>query len=243
MKIGSRRRLWFYYLMLFACTFIACTGINHVLPNAVDAFDAFSLGWGYPYPGVICTFSLMLCWALDVMMDRRKKTTQVTDYVMVVETEDDLPPANPYLFSGAMCSQSLLEGLVLGAAPVQHVDTNYVYVIMGVLAAHKCAEGFSLSLVYAAYEYEFGSQLVLLCLYAVLTPIGLVIGLLVEGLSFSGPFPLVAGILSAASAAVFIYAGLAIIVSRIVPMQAKTNWRYLFVIAGWAASSAISWFA
>src|SRR5665213_1372459 len=69
-----RPRAWFYYLLLFSCTLIASTGINHVLPNAIDAFDGYKDGWGYPYPGIICTFSIIVSWALDVIMDPRKQT-------------------------------------------------------------------------------------------------------------------------------------------------------------------------
>jgi zinc transporter ZupT len=240
---GIQMRTWFYYLMLFSCTLIASTGINHVLPNAIDAFDAYKSGWGYPYPGLICTFVMFLSWMLDVFMDRRKNTIPVTSQYEILDNEDDLPPADPYLFTGAIYIHSVLEGLVLGGAPIDSgTPSKYLYVIMSVLSVHKCFEGFSLAVLYEAYEYEKWSQITLLVTYALLTPTGILIGLLFM-FAFKGVESLVAGICTAISAGVFIYAGLSILVTRIVPIYARTNWRFLFVLLGWAVSAAISWFA
>jgi ZIP Zinc transporter len=239
---GARPRTWFYYLMLFSCALIATTGVNHVLPNAVDAFDDYRSGWGYPYPGVICTFAMVLAWSLDVVMDRRKQTVPVAYSTQLMDTDDDLPPADPYLFTGAIYLHSVLEGLVLGAAPIESKKTGYLYVIMAVLAIHKCFEGFSLAVLYEAYEYEKWSRILLLGFYSTLTPLGVAIGL-VLAFTLSGVESLVAGICCAISAGVFIYAGISIMVSRVVPNYARTNWRFLFVAAGWAVSSAVSWFA
>jgi len=236
-------RKWFYYLMLFSCTLISSTGINHVLPNAIDAFDTYKSGWGYPYPGVICSFVIFVSWVLDVIMDRRKNTIPVTGQYIILDDEEDLPPADPYLFTGAIYMHSILEGLVLGGAPIDNgTPSRYLYVVMAVLTIHKCFEGFSLAVLYEAYEYERWSQIFLLLIYSLLTPAGILIGLILS-FAFAGTESLVAGICSAVSAGVFIYAGLSILVTRVVPVYAKTNWRFLFVFLGWFASSAISWFA
>ena len=236
-----RPTAWFYFLMLFSCSLISCTGINHVLPNAVDAFDVYRRGWGYPYPGIICTFFVILSWALDVVMDRRKQTIQVAYSTHLQDEEEDLPPADPYMFTGALCAHSILEGLVLGAAPITS-KSSYIYVILGVLTIHKCFEGFGLAVLYEAYEYQKWTKIMLLFAFSLLTPLGIFLGLVLL-LSFSGIASLIAGIASAASAGVFLYAGISIIVSRIVPSYARSNWRFLMIFAGWAVSSTIAWFA
>ena len=236
-----RPTAWFYFLMLFSCALISSTGINHVLPNAVDAFNVYRHGWGYPYPGIICTFFIVISWALDVMMDKRKQTVQVAYSVMLQDTEEDLPPADPYMFTGALYIHSILEGLVLGAAPVSS-KSSYIYVILAVLTIHKCFEGFSLAIMYEAYEYRNWTKYALLIIFSLLTPLGILLGLALM-LSFSGVDSLIAGIASAASAGVFLYAGISIMVSRIVPVYARSNWRFLMILAGWAISSAIAWFA
>jgi zinc transporter ZupT len=228
--------------MIFSCTLIASTGINHVLPNAVDAFNDFRSGWGYPYPGIICTFVMGLAWALDVIMDHRKQTISVAYSLQMIDLEDDLPPADPYLFTGAIYLHSMLEGLVLGASPVDSTSSVRLYVIMGVLALHKCFEGFSLAVLYEAYEYQRWTSILLLGIYALLTPGGIGVGMILS-FTLSGYESLVAGVCCAISAGIFIYAGISIIVSRIVPAYGRTNWRFLFVLTGWAVSSGIAWFA
>jgi zinc transporter ZupT len=243
-KNAVRPRASFYYLMLFSCILIAATGINHVLPNAVDAFEAYRSGWGYPLPGIILTFMLALSFVLDVVMDRRKQTVAVAGTMGIFDDEEDLPPADPYLFSGAIYIHSVLEGLVLGAAPIDTTTNvpSYLYVILAVLALHKCAEGFSLAIIYEAYEYERWSQLLLLGTYALLTPAGVLVGMILM-LAFSGVASLIAGICCAVSAGIFVYAGISIMTTRVVPNYARTNWRFLFIFAGWGLSSAIAWFA
>jgi len=239
----SRPRALFYYLMLFSASFIACTGLNHALPNAVDAFNAYQHGLGYPWPGIIATASWTVAYIMDTIMDHRKQTVSVTYNTMLVDTDDDLPPANPWLFTAAIYIASSLEGLVLGASPLDTGEqTKYLYIILTVLTLHKAVEGFSLANVYEAYEYDLWMQVGLLAVYAVLTPIGILSGLILL-LSFSGHNALIAGIFSSIAAGIFIYAGISLFVSRVIPNTVRTNWRFLCMGLGWLASSAISWFA
>jgi zinc transporter ZupT len=238
----GRSRQIFLYLLMFSCSLIMCTGVNHVLPNAIDAFDDYESG-SYARATIITTFVMILSWALDILMDPRKQSITVAYSTVLVDTNDDLPPADPWLFTGAIFIHSILEGLVLGAAPVETGSaTRALYVITAVLTLHKCFEGFALATIYEAYEYDTAMKVVLLLLYSLLTPVGILVGLLVT-IVFSGYTSLVAGISCAISAGIFIYAGVSLLVSRVMPDYLRTNWRYPFVAAGWFVSSAVAYYA
>lgn len=238
-----RPKALFYYLMIFSANFIACTGVIHVFANAVDALNTFQAGLGNPWAGAIATFAWTFSYFMDSFTDQRKQTVAVAYSTVMIDTDEDLPPANPWLFTGAIFVHSLLEGIVFGASPLDTGEqTKYLFIIFAVLAMHKAIEGFSLANIYEAYEYDFWTQVGLLVVYACLAPLGILIGLILL-LSFSSYNALIAGICSAIAAGVFIYAGLSLLVSRVIPGNVRTNWRYLCMGLGWLASVVIAWFA
>lgn len=236
-------RLWFYAFLLFSATLILTTGIVHVIPNALESMDDFRDGFSYPYAYIIVSFSLLCCWIIDILLDPNNDTIEL-GYGYNIDEDDSYPTTTPYFFTVALILHSLLEGVVLGSSPIEqdNVKNNpgkYLYVLLVVLGVHKSFEAFSLGVIYEAYLFSSYFKFIALFCLSIATPIGVVIGLLLDDI-ISSSLPIIAGIICSIAAGIYLYSGSALLMHK-PPAWGRNNFRFLSILFGWLIPCAISW--
>eukprot|EP00461_Guttulinopsis_vulgaris_P004655 UN04657 len=131
----------------------------------------------------------------------------------------------------ALSFHSVVEGIVLGSS-----DSETIKSILVAILAHKGLESFALgaSLINAKVSAK---KFVAFCLcFALMTPIGILIGLLAES-GFEGP---VSACLSGFGAGTFLYVSIVEVLLPQFNKQVDTMWKVLALAAGYAGMAAIA---
>ena len=130
----------------------------------------------------------------------------------------------PYLLLIALSVHGLFEGTALG---VQRELKDTVFLAIAIVA-HKWAESFTLGISFSKSSTEKGSYIRMIILFAVFTPIGILLGLLVISAD-----PLTQGIFLAISAGTFIYISASeVIVEEFAITKYRFQKYFLFLCGG-----------
>jgi len=140
--------------------------------------------------------------------------------------QHDAKVRHAYVFLLALSIHSIFEGLGLGA---QHTDDGLVSVIIAVVS-HKCLEAFALGVGIWQAKFSRWHNLLLLVLYSMTTPVGIIIGMVS---SDAEPY-LISGIMTGIASGSFFYVALI----EIIPSElAAPGWfktKLCMVYLGWA---------
>ena len=163
----------------FAAGVFLGAGFVHMLPDANAAWD--QLGWHYPIGMLLAAGAIALMLLFEhVLPPEDAHQALHAPSADRFGTHGDHASATPavYAILIALSIHSLLEGLALGAQR----ELRSALVIFAAILAHKSMEGFALGVSLARSTAPGVRALRLLGLFAVATPIGIVVGATVGAL-------------------------------------------------------------
>jgi solute carrier family 39 (zinc transporter), member 1/2/3 len=163
----------------FAAGVFLGAGFVHMLPDANAAWE--QLGWHYPIGMLLAAGAIVLMLLFEHVLP-----PEDAHHAMHAPSADrfgvhsDSAAATPavYAILTALSIHSLLEGLALGAQR----ELRSALVIFAAILAHKSMEGFALGVSLARSAAPGVRALRLLGLFAVATPVGIVVGATVGAL-------------------------------------------------------------
>ena len=160
----------------FAAGVFLGAGFVHMLPDANAAWA--QLGWHYPIGMLLAAGAIVLMLLFEHVLP-----PEDAHHAMHAPSADrfgDHPAATPavYAILIALSIHSLLEGLALGAQR----ELRSALVIFAAILAHKSMEGFALGVSLARSAAPGAREVRLLGLFAIATPVGIVVGATVGAL-------------------------------------------------------------
>ena len=165
----------------FAAGIFLGIGLIHMLGDASEAWRD-SLGWDYPMALLLAGGAfLLLLWFEHVALSGRahRAVHQAGGVVTPIEAEaGQTPPVSrlyPYALVIALSIHSLIAGVAMGAQETL-ADVTLIFTA---IVAHKSTAGFALGVSLARNDIPRGRSLSLIGLFALVTPIGILVGLLV----------------------------------------------------------------
>lgn len=175
----------------FAAGIFLGIGLIHMLGDASDTWRT-SLGLDYPMALLLAGVAfLFLLWFEHVALQDRfhdavhapggiipdfnHATLFVSEDAKTLDTPTQAVALYPYALIVALSIHSLIAGITMGA---QNSIAN-VLLIFVAIAAHKSTAGFALGVSLARNAIPRGRALRLIGLFSVMTPIGIIVGLLV----------------------------------------------------------------
>lgn len=166
----------------FAAGVFLAAGIVHMLPDADRIWS--ELGWTYPMAFALAAFAFVLMLLVEHVLlpesaHREVHAPSGERFAMVAEQHGGALAA--YSVLTALSIHSLLAGLALGAQP----DLTRALIISLAILAHKSAAGFALGISLARSKLSSQQAWRLVALFAVATPLGGLLGTVVEA-SFEG---------------------------------------------------------
>jgi len=137
-----------------------------------------------------------------------------------------------YIFFIALSIHSLMEGMGLGA---QQTETGFLSIFIAI-ASHKLLEAFALGV--SVYNGGFSRRisLTLLAFYSLLTPMGIIVGMVVAAQASE----LAAAILTGIAAGSFFYVALLEILPNELRHGPYLEWKLALVWIGWGFMSFIA---
>jgi zinc transporter 1/2/3 len=155
----------------FAAGVFLGAGFVHILPNANAAWA--QLGWRYPIGMLLAAGAIVLMLLFEHVLppEDAHHALHAPSADRFGAHGDHAAPA-VYAILTALSIHSLLEGLALGAQR----ELRSALVIFAAILAHKSMEGFALGVSLARSAEPATRAARLLALFAVATPIGIVLG-------------------------------------------------------------------
>jgi zinc transporter 1/2/3 len=159
----------------FAAGVFLAAGLVHMLPDADEIWTG--LGWDYPMAFLLAGFAFAFMLLVEHVLLPEQAHQEVhapsgERFARVAEHHQDTLSA--YAVLTALSIHSLLAGLALGAQP----DLSRALIISLAIIAHKSAAGFALGISLARSPLPTAQSWRLVCLFAVATPVGGLIGAL-----------------------------------------------------------------
>ena len=202
----------------FAAGIFLGIGLVHMLDDASKAWSE-SLGWSYPMGLVLAGGAfLLLLWFEHVALPGRLHHAVHEPGGVISDLDRAEPPSDesvdehrlhahrvsrlyPYALIVALSIHSLIAGIAMGA---QRTLANVVLIFVAI-AAHKSTAGFALGVSLARNEVHRRRALGLIGLFAMITPIGIVLGLLATNALHSRGQTIFDAVFLALAAGSFIY--------------------------------------
>lgn len=175
---------------IFSCGVFLGAGLIHMLPTAEKSFSS-ALAYSYPYPFVICAFTILLLSFIE---------QGVTSF-FTHHQRSTTPTWMPYLLSILLSIHSLLAGSALG---IQNNISSFLVIFVAIIA-HKGAEAFALGI--NMYQHNLRKPIItkLILLFSLMTPVGVLLGSsLLHFLNTNSGY-VFAGIFNSIAAGTFIY--------------------------------------
>ncbi|MEM7136034.1 MAG: ZIP family metal transporter [Myxococcota bacterium] len=170
----------------FAAGIFLGIGIIHMLGDASETWRE-SLGWDYPMGLLLAGGAfLLLLWFEHVALPARVHDAFHEPGGVISGLNPDQPSSDgvgtphasrlyPYALVVALSIHSLIAGIAMGA---QRTIANVVLIFVAIVA-HKSTAGFALGVSLARNDVPRRRALRLIGLFAMVTPIGIIVGLLV----------------------------------------------------------------
>lgn len=193
----------------FAAGIFLGTGLIHMLAEAAEAWR--ELGWRYPMAFVLAAAAFALLLLVEHVLFPESAHAVVHAHTGGGEHaghgDASLPPetfsrrASTYALVIALSLHSVLAGLALGA---QHALDNLLVIVVAILA-HKSAEGSALGISLAAAHLAPRRAHALLLLFALTTPLGVLLGVGVDHFTSAAPGTLFEAIMLSLTGGTFLY--------------------------------------
>lgn len=188
----------------FAAGIFLGLGLLFMLQNSNDHFERLVPGVRYPIAGALAMTSFLLLMLIEHVLPTRRADHMV--HVEIAEGTADVVQADkssfaPMMLLGALGFGSFIAGLALGA----QLHLKNMMLIFIAIIAHKGTAGFALgvSMRLGGLPQVLGRKLIML--FALTTPTGILVGMLVGGLMAGRGEQLFATTSTALLAGVFLY--------------------------------------
>ena len=221
----------------FAGGVLLAAGLIHLLGDAASGFAAIWPNVDFPWAFTIAAGSFLLILGLERVLPRTPRLP-----VGSVDTRDLIDPEAdsiaeaalgsrqyPYLLLLTLSIHSLIAGMALGA---QTSLAGFLILLIAILA-HKSAAGFSLGVSLQRIGVPIGRARTLVLGFAVMTPLGVILGSLIAALLDSSGEQVFEALFDAIAAGTFIYiASLDILREEFLPPREGRRIKWLFSAAG-----------
>lgn len=158
----------------------------HMLPDAIKLFDQL-YGFSYPIPEVICVFGFLLLLFLE----------RLSHANACIHTT----PSIPYILAIILIFHAIIEGAALGIGATL---SETVMLFIAILA-HKGSESFALCITLLRHQLPFKRVVFIVIFAALMTPLGISLGALINLFTFARSGQLTAAIFNAFAAGTFLY--------------------------------------
>ena len=167
----------------------------HMLPDAVHAFAHHYPNQPFPIAEGICVGGFLFLLFLE--------------RISFVKAEQNHSPdaahghthAIPYIIAFTLIIHSLIEGMALGIGNT----FSQAFMIFIAILAHKGSESYALCTLLMQHQLAFRRLLGILLFFALMTPLGILLGTLMNALPFTTDNDLPAAIFNAFAAGSFLY--------------------------------------
>lgn len=203
-----------------ACGVFLGAGLIHMLGDASSEF--LSAGYQYPFAFLLAGASFLTLLLLEHVGTEMEAHHTSTKSMAILATL-------------MLSIHSLLEGAAVG------ISGEFLTAMILALAifAHKWAASFSLALQINKSAFSFKSSLSLFLIFAVMTPIGIMIGDTI--LASTGNHPLLTPIFSSLAAGTFLYIGTLHGLRRATMIERCCNMReFLFMLLGFTLMAIVA---
>lgn len=169
----------------FAAGVFLGAGLIHMLPDATEAWQA--LGWHYPMAYLLATFAIILLLLVEhvLLPDRAHLHSHAPSGEPFLHIDELPSPLTAYAVLVALSAHSFVAGLALGAQP----KISSALIISAAILAHKTTAGFALGVSLARGRLPRRRAWALLLVFAVATPLGILIGTVLDH-TLEGPVQL-----------------------------------------------------
>lgn len=196
-------------------------GLLHMLGDSAEGF--ISLGYSYPMPFLLAGSVFLLLLLLEHMQRE------------VSEHKGTATPGFALLAVLILSIHSFLEGAALGLGST----LSAFLIIFSAIIAHKWAEAFALATQISKSTLSNRMGLILFSVFAVMTPIGIVIGDMIT--QHMKHIPLMEPVFSALAGGTFLYLGTLHGLSQSFMVKQCCNLRhFLFVILGFTIMAVVA---
>lgn len=193
----------------------------HMLGTASDGF--YKLSYQYPFAFLLAGIMfLFLLWLEHIGRE-------------IVVHKGDASGAFAVLATLMLSVHAFLMGMALGLSD----SLSVAIVVLLAIMAHKWAESFSLAIQINKSRFTFKTNMLLFCIFALMTPMGIVLG--ASASTLLGNYPLLEPIFSSLAAGTFLYLGTlhglenATLVKNCCDLK-----RFYFVILGFAIMAVVA---
>jgi len=186
-KISSSEEQSFPIAESLAAGVFLSVALIHMLGTASDGF--YKLHYHYPFAFLLAgVMFLFLLWLEHIGQE-------------IVEHKGDASGSFAVLATIMLSVHAFLMGAALGLS----ASFSIAVVIFFAILAHKWAESFSLAIQINKSNFSFKMNVLLFCIFSLMTPIGIVLG--TEATTTMGNYPLLEPIFSSLAAGTFLYLG------------------------------------
>lgn len=190
----------------FAAGIFFGIGMIHMLPEADAEWKA--MGWSYPMAFVLAAAAFLFFFLFEHVLLPEQAHAVVHSHhhhneeaFAHFDMDEVATSAFPYVLVLTLSIHSVVAGIALGA---QQNLTNVTFIFLAIIT-HKATAGFALGVSLARNEIPPRRSYALVGLFAAMTPLGIVLGMVVSSLLASGEEILFDAAFLALAAGTFIY--------------------------------------
>lgn len=159
----------------------------HMLPDAIKLFATVYGHVAYPVPEAVCVLGFLLLLLLENMSQTES----------LVHSQHTIP----YLLTTILVIHALVEGTALGiGSTISEAIMLFIAII-----AHKGSESFALCVTLMRHQLPFKRTLIIITFFALMTPLGIVLGTAVNHMTHVREGELIAALFNAFAAGTFLY--------------------------------------
>ncbi len=191
-------------------------GLIHLLPDGANKLSGAS---EYPVAGLLATFGLALLLLIDrVLFSHRQFDGEVDHDVRTY----------PYVLTVILSVHSIIAGISLGLET--HVSTSVV--ILLAILSHKGSAAFALMVSLHAGGFSRARQKRVLFLFVMMTPVGLLVGIVASASLLSSTATLIEGAFDALTAGTFIYVAVLDIIDEELSKDEDKLAKFTLIVVG-----------
>jgi solute carrier family 39 (zinc transporter), member 1/2/3 len=159
----------------------------HMLPDSLKLFERLYGTLVFPVPEAICVSGFLLLLLLERLS--------------LTHSSISSKHAIPYILTIILIIHALTEGAALGIGST----FSETFMLFIAILAHKGSESFALCITMIRHELPFRRVLFIIIFFALMTPLGISLGTLVNLFTFADHGALIAAIFNAFAAGTFLY--------------------------------------
>lgn len=189
------------------------TALFHLFPDAASGFESIAIKLAYTYSLLLILFTYIILLILDRLTSQRYVEKNI--YIKT------------WLLSVTISIHALITGITLGIAD----SLTIVSILSIAIIAHKGFESFALVVKLHHYLQKQHQLIIVLLLFSLVTPTGIILGMLVNTLLKSNVNSLLTACFSALAAGTFLFIGLSHSHHKVYRKEIDSYRRYPQVLA------------